>query len=142
MAMAIGDKGESVKRNIGLFARIKVWIADVWKRIGAQFGIQNLTPEQIQNLTFNDFVEVAVSELMSGENLAERNKNTNFETPTNNNGSNEQTRLDNRRTMASEPERLPLGTLTSSNAVGKTIAGTTTSNPRIVTGKQIGRAHV
>lgn len=130
MAMAIGDKGEAVKRNIGLFARIKVWIADVWTRIGSKFGIQNLTPEQIQNLTFNDFVEVAVSELMSGENLAERNKNTNFETPKNNNGSNEKTRLDNRRTMASEPERLPLGTLTSSNAVGKTIAGTTTTNPR------------
>lgn len=130
MAMAIGDKGETVKRNIGLFARIKVWIADVWTRIGAKFGIQNLTTEQIQNLTFNDFVDVAVSELMSGENLAERNKNTNFETPINNNGSNEQTRLDNRRTMESEPQRLPLGTLTSSIAVGKTIAGTTTTNPR------------
>ena len=58
MAMAIGDKGEAVKRNIGLFASIKVWIADVWTRIGSKFGIQNLTPEQIQNLTFNDFVEI------------------------------------------------------------------------------------
>ena len=32
--------------------------------------------------------------------------------------------------MESEPERLPLGTLTSSDAVGKTNAGTTTTNPR------------
>jgi len=69
MAMAIGDKGEAVKQNLGLYARIKTWINDVWQRIGAQFGIQNLTPEQIQNLTFNDFVEVAVSELMAGEPL-------------------------------------------------------------------------
>lgn len=130
MVQAIGDKGEAVKRNLTLYARIKTWINDVWKRIGTQFGIQNLTPEQIQNLTFNDFVEVAVSELMSGENLAERNKNTNLATPKNNNGSNEKTRLDNRRTMASEPERLPLGTITSSNAVGNTIAGTTTPNTR------------
>jgi len=38
--------------------------------------------------------------------------------------------MDNRRTMVSESKRLSLGALTSSNTVGKTIAGTTITNKR------------
>jgi len=72
MAQAIGDKGEAIKRNIGLFAQIRAWITDVWQHIGSKFGIQNLTPAQIENLTFNDFVNVAASELLSGKKLTKQ----------------------------------------------------------------------
>ena len=69
MARAIGDKGES-EVNKSTWAKIKEWIADVWKRIGSKFGVENLTPEQIQNLTLEDITDIATSELLSGKNLS------------------------------------------------------------------------
>lgn len=71
IARAIGDKGES-EVNKSTWQKINNWIADVWKRIGAKFGEENLTPEQISNLTLEDIKDVAVSELLSGRNLAGR----------------------------------------------------------------------
>ena len=71
MAMAIGDNGERVVNDNGLKAKLKRWISDVWKRIGSAFGINNLKSEQISKLSFRDFVDIATSELLSGEKLTE-----------------------------------------------------------------------
>ncbi len=69
MNQAIGDKGQKAVQDLGLFARLKQWIRGVWERIGAKFGIKNLTPEQIQDLTLEDWTDVVNSELLSGEKL-------------------------------------------------------------------------
>jgi len=69
MNQAIGDKGAKTVQNIGLFARLKEWIRGVWERIGAKFGIKNLTSEQIQDLTLNDWTDIVNSELLNGEKL-------------------------------------------------------------------------
>ena len=69
MNQAIGDKGEKVVEK-GLFERLKEWIKGVWERIGAKFGIKNLTSEQIEKLTLNDWTDVVNSELLNGKKLS------------------------------------------------------------------------
>ena len=71
MARAIGDRGEQ-ELDKTLLEKILDWIAEVWEKIGGVFGIDNLTSEQISNLTLQDFTDMATSELLSGENLTER----------------------------------------------------------------------
>ena len=71
MARAIGDRGEQ-ELDKTLLEKILDWIAEVWDKIGGVFGIDNLTSEQISNLTLQDFTDMATSELLSGENLTER----------------------------------------------------------------------
>ena len=71
MARAIGDRGEQ-ELDKTLLEKILDWIAEVWDRIGGVFGINNLTSEQISNLTLQDFTDMATSELLSGQSLTER----------------------------------------------------------------------
>jgi len=71
MNQAIGDKGEKVVEK-GLFDRLKEWIKGVWERIGAKFGIKNLTSEQIQDLTLNDWTDIVNSELLSGNKFTSK----------------------------------------------------------------------
>ena len=71
MARAIGDRGEQ-ELDKTLLEKILDWIAEVWDKIGGVFGIENLTSEQISNLTLQDFTDMATSELLSGQNLTER----------------------------------------------------------------------
>ena len=66
---AIGDKGAKIVKDKGLFDRLKDWIKGVWERIGAKFGIKNLTSEQIQDLMLNDWTDIVNSELLNGEKL-------------------------------------------------------------------------
>ena len=71
MARAIGDRGEQ-ELDKTLLEKILDWIAEVWEKIGGVFGIDNLTSEQISNLTLQNFTDMATSELLSGQNLTER----------------------------------------------------------------------
>ena len=71
MARAIGDRGEQ-ELDKTLLEKILDWIAEVWDKIGGVFGIENLTSEQISDLTLQDFTDMATSELLSGQNLTER----------------------------------------------------------------------
>ena len=71
MARAIGDRGEQ-ELDKTLLEKILDWIAEVWEKIGGVFGIDNLTSEQISDLTLQDFTDMATSELLSGQNLTER----------------------------------------------------------------------
>ncbi len=73
MARAIGDRGEQ-ELDKTLLEKILDWIAEVWEKIGGVFGIDNLTSEQISNLTLQDFTDMATSELLSGQNLTERGR--------------------------------------------------------------------
>lgn len=73
MARAIGDRGEQ-ELDKTLLEKILDWIAEVWEKIGGVFGINNLTSEQISNLTLQDFTDMATSELLSGQNLTERGR--------------------------------------------------------------------
>jgi len=78
MAMAIGHRGEEIFSNKvirpGLWNSVKNWISDVWVSIGGFFGIENLTPERISTLTFREFTDIAIAELLSGKDLTKGKK--------------------------------------------------------------------
>ena len=71
MTKAIGNNAEK-KLNKVLFEEKSDFVSDVWKRIGSKFGIENLTSEQIRNLSLQDFTDIATSEMLGGRNLTER----------------------------------------------------------------------
>lgn len=64
LATAIGDKGESfvsaaAKKNF------KNWLNELFEFIGKLTGISELTPDQLQNITLDEFVQGVVVDLMS-----------------------------------------------------------------------------
>lgn len=68
MAMAIGDKGESVV-NSDLKTKIKKWLSDLWKSIKSYLGINESVG--IENMTLSDFSDMAVSDLLGGKELSD-----------------------------------------------------------------------
>ncbi len=67
LAMAIGDKGaqfvvESKKESF------KDWLKTLWNKIKSLTGFKDLTEEQFQNLTFEEFSKMAVKEILGVEN--------------------------------------------------------------------------
>ncbi|MDR1951992.1 MAG: hypothetical protein LBQ37_00565 [Elusimicrobiota bacterium] len=69
LATAIGNKGESLfaKEDAGTFGKIKAWLKEFWEFIRENLGIRNLSVEQIQNLTYEKFVDMATADLLGGE---------------------------------------------------------------------------
>lgn len=74
LAMAIGDKGESiVNRNIK--QRFVDWVKDVWNSIREAFGFK--TDVAIDVMTLSDFTDLATKQLLGGEKLVDtENYNT------------------------------------------------------------------
>lgn len=63
LAMAIGDKGaqfvtESKK------ASFKDWLNELWGKIKSIVGFKDITPEELQNLTFDEFTKMAVKDIL------------------------------------------------------------------------------
>jgi GNAT superfamily N-acetyltransferase len=67
LAMAIGDKGAQfvVESKKDAF---KDWLKTLWNKIKSLTGFKDLTEEQFQNLTFEDFSKMAVKEVLGVEN--------------------------------------------------------------------------
>jgi hypothetical protein len=72
LARAIGDKGEQIVNNLGLKDKLKAWISDFWKAISSKFGIK-LTPDQLQDLTLDQFTDYANANLL-GDDVISENK--------------------------------------------------------------------
>jgi hypothetical protein len=71
LAMAIGDKGaqfvlESKKENF------KNWLKTLWSKIKNLTGFKDLTEEEFQNLTFEEFTKKAVKEILGTENKLDK----------------------------------------------------------------------
>lgn len=67
MATLIGNKGESVV-NTTLKQQIKNWISSLWEFVKSQFKLsKDLTVEEIQDLTLDQFLETAIADILSGK---------------------------------------------------------------------------
>ena len=71
LAMAIGDKGaqfvvESKKESF------KNWLNALWSKIKNLTGFSDLTAEEFQNLTFEEFTKMAVKEILGVENALDK----------------------------------------------------------------------
>jgi len=69
MAILIGNKGESIT-NKAVKSNFKEWLLDVWKFIKQSFKMsQDLTEEEIQNLTLDQFIGTALADIFSGKEI-------------------------------------------------------------------------
>jgi broad specificity phosphatase PhoE len=71
LSMAVGDKGaqfvlESKK------ATFQEWLKTLWAKIKNLTGFKDLTEEQFQNLTFDEFTKMAVKEILGKENAVDK----------------------------------------------------------------------
>jgi GNAT superfamily N-acetyltransferase len=64
LATAIGDKGESFT-SAAQNKNFKNWLNELFEFIGKLTGISELTPDQLQNITLDEFVQGVVVDLMS-----------------------------------------------------------------------------
>lgn len=73
LAMTIGDSGESGVSNgdIVLYSGIKGWLYNAWNWIKEAFGIASSAPVTVDvgNMTLADFSNLAVNQILSGQNL-------------------------------------------------------------------------
>ncbi|MDR1122017.1 MAG: hypothetical protein LBM08_14020, partial [Dysgonamonadaceae bacterium] len=67
LARLYGNRGESTFHEKGLGEKLQAWLNEVLEWIGSKLGIRNLTPDQIQNLTLEQFVDGATADILSGK---------------------------------------------------------------------------
>ena len=69
MAILIGNKGEIIT-NAAIKSKFKEWLLGVWKFIKESFKMsQDLTEEEIQNLTLDQFIGTALADIFSGKEI-------------------------------------------------------------------------
>lgn len=67
MATLIGNKGETVV-NESLKGKIKNWLDSVWTFVKNTFKLsEDLSPQEIQDLTLDEFLGTAVADILSGK---------------------------------------------------------------------------
>lgn len=64
LAKAIGDNGEQFV-SAAKKADFKEWLNDLWNSIKEYMGIQNLTAEELSNLTMDEFAKMAAADILS-----------------------------------------------------------------------------
>lgn len=69
MAILIGNKGETII-NASLKQKFQAWLNATWTYIKDTFKMsKDLSPEEIQNLTLDEFLGTALADIMSGKPL-------------------------------------------------------------------------
>jgi hypothetical protein len=71
LAMAIGDRGESLL-NKNRDKGFRAWLKEVWDWSRKYMGIRNLTADEVSKLTFEDFINGAVADLLSDKKILEK----------------------------------------------------------------------
>ena len=67
LATLIGNKGQSVV-DASLKQKVKDWIAAVWSYVKDTFKLsKDLTVEEIQDLTMDEFLGVALADILQGK---------------------------------------------------------------------------
>ena len=69
IAILIGNKGQTIA-DASLKAKFTEWLLGMWKYIKSQFKqTQDLTEEEIQNLTLDEFIGSALADIFSGKEI-------------------------------------------------------------------------
>ena len=74
LATMIGDRGAKLVESRGVDAKLKAWIKEVWSAFKSAFGIADLTEEQIETMTLDQFVDVVNAELLKGSEFGARKR--------------------------------------------------------------------
>ncbi len=66
LAMAIGDKGAQFVTE-SKRASFKDWLNELWSKIKSIAGFRDITPEELQDLTFEQFTQMAVKDILGDQ---------------------------------------------------------------------------
>jgi hypothetical protein len=70
LAMLIGNKGETIA-DAAMQSQFKEWLVGMWKYLQEIFpSLRKLTPEQVQNLSLQDFLGGALQDILSGKPIS------------------------------------------------------------------------
>jgi hypothetical protein len=70
LATLIGNKGETIA-DAAMKSQFKEWLVGVWKYLQEVFpSLRKLTPEQIENLSLQDFLGGALQDILSGKPIS------------------------------------------------------------------------
>lgn len=70
LAMLIGNKGETIA-DAAMKSQFKEWLVGVWKYLQEVFpSLRKLTPQQIENLSLQDFLGGALKDILSGKPIS------------------------------------------------------------------------
>lgn len=70
LAKAIGDNGEKFV-NDAQKSDFRKWVKELWETIATHFGLRDMTPEQISNMTLDDFSKKVVADIVGKESEKE-----------------------------------------------------------------------
>jgi hypothetical protein len=70
LAMAIGDKGAQFITQAKK-SGFREWLNNLWERIKHAAGFTDITPQQLENLTFEQFAERAAADILRNEEVIE-----------------------------------------------------------------------
>ena len=69
LAILIGNRGETIV-NASLKSKFQEWLLGMWKYVKDKFKLSgDLTPQEIQDLTLDQFLGTAIADLFSGKSL-------------------------------------------------------------------------
>ena len=74
LATMIGDRGEKLVLDRGVDSKLKAWLKEVWKAFKGAFGLADLTDEQVEKMTLEEFVDTINAELLSGREFGTKKK--------------------------------------------------------------------
>ena len=68
----MSSKGDTIV-NSAQKAKVKEWLLSVWKYVSEQFeSLRGLTPQQVENLTLDKFVEGMLADVLSGKEITSK----------------------------------------------------------------------
>ena len=84
---AMGDRGESILHSsmpsdekTSMYVKIRKLLREVWDWIGKQLRLRDLTPAQIEKLTFRELVDGAIADILRGESITKKRETLYSET--------------------------------------------------------------
>lgn len=66
LAKAIGDNGEKFATDAKK-SDFKTWVLSMWKAVAKEFGLHNMSPEEVSKLTLDEFSKKAAADILGGK---------------------------------------------------------------------------
>ena len=74
LATLIGDRGERLVLDKGVGTELKAWLKAFWRKFKGTFGLADLTDEQMERMTVEEFVDAVNAELLRGSEFGVRRR--------------------------------------------------------------------
>lgn len=74
LARAIGDRGDALVEETTR-SNFAHWLHELWKEISSVIGLSQLTAQELETITLEEYVDAALADMMGGSNLNNQSQN-------------------------------------------------------------------